>query len=66
MKLDFYKFKTIEELNAMFKAEDVARGLVDKVSLRAQAPRRRTEAERRRAMTVGKIAVMLAADRKGA
>ena len=41
MKRDFTKFKTIAELNAMFNAEDVARGLVDKVSLRAQSPRGR-------------------------
>lgn len=64
MKKDYFKFKTIAELNAMFNAEDVARGLVDKVSLRAQSPRRRTEAEKRRAMQVGRLAIMLAADRR--
>jgi len=69
MKRDFTKFKTIEELNAMFKAEDVARGLVDKVSLYGQkvaAKRVKTEAEKRHLMTVGRVKRMLAADRRGA
>lgn len=69
MKLDFYKFKTIEELNAMFKAEDVARGLVDKVSLYGQKvaeKRKKTEAEKRHLMTVSRLERILAADRRGA
>ena len=64
MKKNLFKFMTIAELNAMFNAEDVAKGLVDKVSLRGQKPRRRTEAEKRRDLQVGRLAVMMAADKR--
>ena len=69
MKRDFTKFKTIAELNAMFNAEDVARKLIKKTVLYGQeiaAKPKKTEAELRQLMTVGRIRRMLASDRRGA
>jgi hypothetical protein len=64
MKIEALKFMTISELNAIFKGEAVAKKIVDKIALRNQEPRPRTEAEKRRAMQVGRLALMIAADRK--
>ena len=63
------KFMTIPEINALYSAESVAKKLIKKTFLYGQkvaTKPQRTEAEKRHAMTVGRIARILAADRKAA
>ena len=58
----------LQQLNQRYSSADVAAALVRKISLRGQrvAKRRKmTEAEKRRAMQLGRLAMIVAKDRKG-
>lgn len=60
--------KRITELNQRYSSEDIVAAMLRKISLRRQkvAKRPGTEAERRRAMQVGRLAMIIAKDRRGA
>lgn len=69
MKKEQLKWMTIAEINALYSPEKVARKLIKETVLYGQeiaAKPTRSEAEKRHAMTVGRLARILAADRRAA
>ena len=65
-KIKELRSMTPEQINERYEPSKVAQGLADKLCLKGQRvePRRpKTEAEKRRAIAVGRLALMIAGDR---
>lgn len=68
-KIEELRRMTPEQINERYAPSVVAQGLADKLCLKSQkvaARKPMTEAEKRRAISVGRLALTIAADRAGA